>query len=121
MYVQLNSIIIDSDAANRQELATFLAAFGVNVVAQFPTAEALPSLLGRSDAPQLVIVNLDPGAADNLKKVAGLPRQFPQISFFVMSQVLDPNLLMEAMHLGVREFIPLPITEAKFSTAIERV
>src|SRR5689334_14033271 len=121
MYVQLNSVIIDGDAANRQELATFLAAFGVNVVAQLPTAEALPSLLSRSDAPQLVIVNLDPGASDNLKKIAGLPRQFSQISFFVMSQVLDPNLLMEAMHMGVREFIPLPITEAKFSTAIERV
>ena len=26
-----------------------------------------------------------------------------------MSQVLDANLLMEAMHLGVKEFIPLPI------------
>jgi pilus assembly protein CpaE len=121
MYVQLNSVIIDGDAANRQELATFLAAFGVNVVAQLPGPEGLPNLLGRSDAPQLVIANLDPGAADNLKKIAGLPRQYPQASFFVMSQVLDPNLLMEAMHLGVREFIPLPITEAKFSTAIERV
>jgi pilus assembly protein CpaE len=38
-----------------------------------------------------------------------------------MSQVLDPNLLMEAMHLGVKEFIPLPIAEAKFAGAIERV
>jgi pilus assembly protein CpaE len=28
---------------------------------------------------------------------------------------------MEAMHLGVKEFIPLPITEAKFASAIERV
>jgi pilus assembly protein CpaE len=28
---------------------------------------------------------------------------------------------MDAMHLGVREFIPLPISEAKFSSAIERV
>jgi pilus assembly protein CpaE len=28
---------------------------------------------------------------------------------------------MESMHLGVREFIPLPISEQKFSAAIERV
>ena len=27
-------------------------------------------------------------------------------------KVLDPNLLMEAMHLGVKEFIPLPMTPA---------
>lgn len=121
MYVQLNSVIVDSDAANRQELAGFLAAFGVNVIGQVPGADALVPLLGRSDAPQLVIVNLDPGAQENLKKMAALPRQFPNISFFAMSQVLDPNVLMEAMHLGVKEFIPLPITEAKFAAAIERV
>jgi pilus assembly protein CpaE len=28
---------------------------------------------------------------------------------------------MEAMHVGVKEFIPLPISETKFATAIERV
>jgi pilus assembly protein CpaE len=37
-----------------------------------------------------------------------------------MSHVLDPQLLMEAMHLGVREFIPLPIAQDKFTAAIER-
>jgi pilus assembly protein CpaE len=121
MYVQVNSVIVDADAVNRQELASFLGAFGVNLVAQLQSAETLPALLQRSDAPQLAIINLDPGAADNLKKVAALPRQFPNTSFFVMSQMLDANLLMEAMHLGVKEFIPLPIAEAKFAAAIERV
>ncbi len=38
-----------------------------------------------------------------------------------MSQTVDPNLLMEAMHLGIKEFIPLPMSEEKFSTALERV
>ena len=35
MYVPLNCVIIDSDAANRQELATFLGRFGVHVVGRF--------------------------------------------------------------------------------------
>jgi pilus assembly protein CpaE len=120
MFVQLNSVIIDGDANNRQELANFLSSFGVNLVGQYPSCDQLPTLLARSDAPQLVIINLDPGASDNLRKIGKLPRQFPSISFFVMSQVLDPNLLMEAMHLGVKEFIPLPIAEAKFASAVER-
>lgn len=121
MYVQLNSVIVDGDQANRQELAHFLTMFGVNLVGQLPSAEQLPAMLARVDAPQLAIINLDPGAHDNIKKIGLLPRQFPNVSFFVMSQVLDPNLLMEAMHLGVKEFIPLPIAEAKFASAIERV
>jgi pilus assembly protein CpaE len=37
-----------------------------------------------------------------------------------MSQVLDAKLLMEAMQMGVREFIPLPINEESFSAALDR-
>src|SRR5207244_4117459 len=121
MDVQLTSIIVDADSANRQEMAGFLAQFGVNVVAQFSTTDTLPAQLARPDAPQVVIINLDPAAQDTLRRIAHLPRQFPAISFFLMSQVLDANLLMEAMHLGVKEFIPLPVSEEKFAAAIERV
>jgi pilus assembly protein CpaE len=121
MYVQLNCAIVDADAANRQELTGFLGQFGVNVVAQAATADSLAPLLGRQDAPQLVIVNLDPNANETLRKIGTMPRQYAGVSFFVMSQVMDANLLMEAMHLGVKEFIPLPIPEAKFAAAVERV
>ena len=120
MYVPLNCVIIDSDATNRQELSIFLGRFGVNVVAQLPTADNLPGLLNRSDAPQLVIINLDPQTHEMLRRVGHLPRQFPSISFFLMSQVLEATLLMEAMHLGVREFIPLPMSEDKLTAAIVR-
>src|SRR5262245_25254350 len=102
MYLQMNCVIVDPDATNRQEMAQFLSNFGVNLVGQLPNPDALPGLLNRSDAPQLVVINLDPNAHDTLKRIAGLPRQFPSISFFAMSQILDPNLLMEAMHIGVK-------------------
>lgn len=121
MYVQLNAAIVDANPANRQELAQFLSAFGVNVMAQAGSAEQVAPMLGRPDSPQLVIVNLDPGPAEMLRRLGHLPRQYGGTSFFVMSQTLDPNLLMEAMHLGVREFIPVPIQEGKFAAAIERV
>jgi pilus assembly protein CpaE len=121
MYVQLNCVIVDADEANRQELAAFLNSMGVNIMAQLPAPEGLSSLLGRPDAPQLVIVNLDPGAQESLKKIGHLPRQFTGTSFFLMSELLDANLLMEAMHLGVKEFIPLPMSEKKFAAALERV
>lgn len=121
MYVQMNCAIVDADATNRQELAGFLERFGIHIVAQLPTADTLGNMLGRPEGPQLVLINLDPNAPDTLKRIAHLPRQFPNVSFFLMSQVLDANLLMEAMHLGVREFIPLPMSEQKLTAAIERV
>jgi pilus assembly protein CpaE len=121
MYIQLNSAIVDADNNNRHELATFLGQFGITVVSEAATPDGLPVLLGRQDAPQLVVINLDPNAPETLKKIANLPRQFPGVSFFVMSQGVDANLLMEAMHLGIKEFIPLPIAEQKFAAAVERV
>src|SRR5947207_899874 len=120
MNSQLSSVIIDSDPANRQELAKFLTSFGVTLTAQYPTLESLAPILSRSDAPQLAIINLDPGVQESLKKLAALPRKFSATSFFVMSQVLDPHVLMEAMHCGVKEFIALPINEQKFGAALER-
>ena len=121
MHVQLNCVIVDPNDTNRQEMASFLTTFGVTVIAQMPTVDTLEAVLNRQDAPQMVVINLDPGAMDNLRKIGHLPRQFHNISFFVLSQILDPNLLMEAMALGVREFVPLPINEQRFTAALERL
>ncbi len=121
MFVQLNCVIVDGDPSNRQELTTFLAKHGVHVVAQLSVIDQLPNLLSRSDAPQLVIINLDPNAQDTLRRVGHLPRQYSSIGFFLMSQLLDATLLMEAMHLGIKEFIPLPMIEEKLTAALERV
>lgn len=121
MYLQMNCIIVDADANNRQELVGVLQHYGMQVVAQLSSVDTLPPLLQRGDAPHLVIINLDPSPQESLKKAGYLPRQFGAVNFFMMSSVVDANLLMDAMHLGVKEFIPLPIAEEKFAAAIERV
>ncbi len=121
MYIQLSCVICDADATNRAELAAFLGQYGVNVQAQLPSIDGLAAYLGRSEMPQMVVANLDPAPAESLRKISHLPRTFPNVSFFAMSQVLDPNLLMEAMSTGIREFIPLPIPEVRFAAALERV
>ena len=120
MLVQLNSVVIDADPGNRQEMASFLASYGVQVIAQLQNVEQLPAILAREEGLQVAVVNLDPAPHDNLKKVGALVRQHPAVSFFVLSQVMDPTLLMEAIHSGVREFVQLPIDASKFSAGIER-
>jgi pilus assembly protein CpaE len=121
MYQQLTCVLVDPDSSNRQELAGYLARFGVTTTGQCPHPDNLPNMLSRQDPPQLVIVNLDPAAHETLKRVGELPRKFPNVSFFLMSQTLDANILQEAIHLGIKEFIPLPINEDKFAAAIDRV
>ena len=121
MFIQLSAIIVDADATNRQELAGFLKGLGLSVQQQLAGPEDLKAALARSEAPQVVLMNVDPAAAETLAAVGSLPRAHPQTAFFVMSQLLDPSLLMRAMSLGFREFIPLPMTEQTLVEALERV
>jgi len=122
VYVELNCVIIDADPANRQEMATFLSEHGVTIVALLPSLDPLAQLLRRPDAPSLVMVNLDPNAMEQLRTVGPLIRQFPNINFFVMSsQSVDAPLLMEAMHYGVKEFVPLPVNPERLVAGIERI
>jgi pilus assembly protein CpaE len=122
MFVQLNAIVVDADPENRAEMSSFLTQHGVHVTHQLNGPDTLANLLQRSsDSAQLVVINLDPNAHETLKRIGHLPRQFGSVSFFVLSQLMDAHLLMEAMHLGVKEFIPLPIQPEKFAAAIERV
>jgi pilus assembly protein CpaE len=102
-------------------MAAFLSHLGVHVSAQYSDAQPLAAVLSRPDAPIMALVNLDPSPREILQRISLLPKQFPQVHFFLMSQVLDPNLLMDAMHIGVREFIPLPVSQEKFAVAVERV
>ena len=63
MLLQLNSVIVDADVTNRQEMAGFLGNYGVSVVAQFGDTDQLAAAMARIGALHLVIVNLDPTVA----------------------------------------------------------
>jgi pilus assembly protein CpaE len=121
MFIQLTAIIVDADEANRNELASFLSMHGVTTIGVAASIEQLSNQLAKGDKPQLVVVNLDPGAVDAVKVLGPLVKNYPDLAFFTMSQVMDTNLLMDIMHTGIKEFIPLPINEARFKAAIDRL
>ena len=59
MYVQLNSVIIDPDTTNRNELAGFLGQFGINPIAQLASSDqilAVPTLVRRLPPPVKKII-----------------------------------------------------------------
>ena len=96
--------------------------FGVNVVAQLADRRRLPGAAGRGGRAAAGRSSTStPARRRTSRRSATCRGSSRNVSFFLMSQVLDANLLMEAMHLGVKEFIPLPISEEKFAAAVERV
>ncbi len=121
MFVQLNCIIIDADAGNRQEMAEFLANSGLSVLESLGSIDALPAQMNQGRVPRLVVANIDPSPIENLHRLGQLIRQYPATTFFAMSSVLDAAVVMEAMHQGVKDFIALPVNQQKFLASLERV
>jgi len=121
MFAQLTAIVVDPDPGHREEMATFLSAQRAEVVATVAGLDALEQAMGGPNAPKLAVVTLDPAPRETLAEVGALIRRHPDTHVFVVSQAVDPKLLMDAIRQGVREFIPLPVDEEQFRSAIERV
>ena len=121
MFVELSCIIVDGDAEQRQELSKFLAGHGVQVVGALADVEGLPAALGGVMPPQLAIVNIDPNAMEMLERIRPLVRQHMATSFLAMSGGLDAAVVMEAMHVGCKDFITLPVNPAKLVATVERI
>lgn len=121
MFVQLTAVAVDADPANLEELSAFLSEHNVQIVARLRSIDALEQLLAAGQTPHVVLINLDPSPSATLQRAAPLLRQYPQVNFFVMAEAPDTRLLMDAIHLGVREFVPVPIDEQKFRVGLERI
>lgn len=120
MLVQLPAAVVDADPANLDEMSAFLARVGVAVVARLSAVEQLGAALSAQRPPQLVVVNLDPEPHQMLTRLSPLLQRHPEVDFFVMSESVDPQLLMDAMHLGVKEFIALPVQPDRLRKGVER-
>lgn len=74
----------------------------------------------RHVAPDLLLVYLD--GEDSLPGwLEGLTSGLPQTSVMLCSKTTEPEFLIRAMQMGVREFLPLPLTADGLEGALERV
>src|SRR5205807_2489651 len=97
MFAQLTAVVIDPDPSNREEMSAFLTTHKVEVSSGLPGLDAMEKMLTSPTAPKLVVVTLDPAPWETLATVGKLIRRFPETLFFVLSHVLDPKLLMDAI------------------------
>ena len=74
----------------------------------------------RAIPPDLVIVELN-GHAAPPDWLAELTHRLPHAAVLVCSERKEPEFLIQAMRLGIREFVPSPVVRAELETALERV
>lgn len=114
-------IVLNTDPDFATTLREILLKFpGVKIVAEVDE----PALFGQAVKQfpvDIALVNLDPTPEATLPIVGDVLAANRQLAVFAVSDSSDGPLILKAMRLGVKEFLPKPIDPKSFYEAIERV
>ena len=114
-------IIYNSDEQFGKELRALLLSFaGVKIVAEVDEVALLPQTVKRCPV-DVLLVNLDPTPEAILPVAGEIATAESQLAVFAASSSTDGQLILNAMRLGLREFLPRPIDPTTLGDAIERV
>ncbi len=69
--------------------------------------------------PEVILVDIDDPQA-GIPSLEALQAALPETRLLALSEKTDPNLIMEAVRAGAREFLPMPIQKLRLSQAIDR-
>lgn len=113
------SLSITLIESSDRELLVALRTRGYRV-AETSVAEVASVHPQGSKGPDAFIV--DTRASGSLPRdLAGLKRQFPAAGFIVLAKALDPTAMLEAMRLGITEWLPEPVAPGDLDAALQRV
>ncbi|UCE60832.1 MAG: hypothetical protein JSU63_03600 [Phycisphaerales bacterium] len=114
-------IVLNGEEDYAGELRSLLLRVpGVKIVAEVEE----PALLGQAVKQfpvEAVLVNLDPVPDAVLPVVADVVANGSRPAIFATSSSTDGHLILKAMRMGVREFLPRPIEEKSLVEAVDKV
>ncbi len=73
-----------------------------------------------SQGPDAFVVDTR-GTGSLPRDLATLKRQFPNAGMVILARSLDPGGMLEAMHLGITEWLPEPLVMTDLEVALQRV
>lgn len=71
--------------------------------------------------PNLLIYDVDDGTQDPLASIELVGLHYPGMAIILLAQTQSPEFLTEAMRVGVREVLPLPLAAQALQDAVARV
>ncbi len=119
----LRGIIICPDADVTDRLESALADLGLvsitRVLDHYPNSLELMRFV-RAHAPHVIFLSTD-SMSRATELVKEMDQRVPGIQTVAMSRVCDPQLLLECMKVGIREFTSLPIDVRSLGEALNRI
>jgi pilus assembly protein CpaE len=93
---------------------------GAKIVAEIEEPAMLAQATEQFPA-DVLLVNLDPSPEAILPIVGDVAASHRELAVFVTSESTDGQLVIKAMRMGIREFLPKPIDESSLVEAVDRV
>ena len=114
----LTIAVLFADGKVRPEILEILESFPqLNLIGQTCDPDDLLDLL--TEPPDLIFLGMS-GEGDVPEWLKKLPQRLPQTALLACSDNWQPDFLIRAMQVGVRDFLTLPINRSDLKAAIER-
>lgn len=114
-----NILVVDDEPDMLRYLRTLLEADGYRVDTANSGAEALDRVRSGFSPDLIMLDTLMPGL-DGLQTLEMLNQVKPGLRVFMLSCQTDPRTIVQAMHLGARDYIAKPFQKAELDAAINR-
>ena len=119
----LRGVVICPDSDLNERLESVLGDIGLVSITRtldhYPSAVELVRFL-RAHAPQLIFLSID-----SMKKVLEIAHEVeknaPGVQLVAVSRICNPQLLLEVMRAGIREFVSLPFDRQTLAEAMTRI
>lgn len=111
-------LIIDDEPALLEMLSRICRDAGCEVCGRTTVAEGLEAL--RAGSPDLLLVDYHIGPDSGMDVLAVCQREFPVLPTIMITAERSPEAVIEALRLGVRDFLFKPISPADLLTALQR-
>lgn len=124
---EVSVVILASDSEQRAMLQVLVdntsVARVLNSAASYPTVAADPVMRRiQTTNPDVVLIDVPPdGASAALRTIELLQQDLPQIAVFAVGNLSQPQVIVNAMRSGAREFIERPARSADLLDAFVRL
>lgn len=117
----IRAIILNTDEDYAVELRSKLLSIeGMKVVAEIDEPVLFDAAIKQFSA-ELVVVNLDPDPEALIQTATQIIEHYPDLTLFAVSESDNPQLILQAMRIGFREFLLRPIDEKQLEEAVNRI
>ena len=121
MHRGIRLILFNADESAATSLRSALLAIdGVKIVADVDEPVLLPQVVQKIPT-DILFVHLDPDPQTVLNMAGEVARSSPNVAVVAVSESTDGQLILSAMRMGIKEFLPKPLDVKELAEALEKV